>query len=231
MNIGIIDAIIILFVLLGGVIGFKEGVIKKLTSVIGLVLVVVLSFMLKNKLSIYFYENLPFFDLWGIFKQQKTSTVLDTTQFDEVIFENGQGLLLNDTGLDIAGTTPSKTTAEYALRLATDLGCDDICIHYVTRPYLTRHGKGYLTGEQKRILLSDGVKEDRTNTYNIFQDDFRFGELDLDAFVKRIQGAEADIAMPHTLNIDVTHCDEMDRVADFKRHFANVTTYDSALII
>lgn len=68
MNIGIIDAIIILFVLLGGVIGFKEGVIKKLTSVIGLVLVVVLSFMLKNKLSIYFYENLPFFDLWGIFK-------------------------------------------------------------------------------------------------------------------------------------------------------------------
>ena len=37
--------------------------------------------------------------------------------------------------------------------------------------------------------------------------------------------------MPHTLNIDVTHCDEMDRVADFKRHFANVTTYDSALII
>ena len=184
-----------------------------------------------------------FFDLWNnknltdryiadcIFLQQKTSTVLDTTQFDEVIFENGQGLLLNDTGLDIAGTTPSKTTAEYALRLATDLGCNDICIHYVTRPYLTRHGKGNLTGEQKRILLSDGVKEDRTNTYNIFQDDFRFGELDLDAFVKRIQEAEADIAMPHTLNIDVTHCDEMDRVADFKRHYANVTTYDSALII
>ena len=68
MNIGIIDAIIILFILLGGLIGFKEGVIKKLTSVIGLILVVVLAFTLKNKLSIYFYENLPFFDLWGVFK-------------------------------------------------------------------------------------------------------------------------------------------------------------------
>ena len=68
MNIGIIDAIIILFILLGGVIGFKEGVIKKLTSVVGLVLVVVIAFTLKNKLSVYFYENLPFFDLWGVFK-------------------------------------------------------------------------------------------------------------------------------------------------------------------
>ena len=68
MNIGIIDAIILLFILLGGVIGFKEGAIKKLTSVVGLVIVVVLAFTLKNKLSVYFYENLPFFDLWGVFK-------------------------------------------------------------------------------------------------------------------------------------------------------------------
>ena len=68
MNIGIIDAVIILFILLGGVVGFKEGVIKKLTSVVGLILVVVLACTLKNKLSVYFYENLPFFDLWGVFK-------------------------------------------------------------------------------------------------------------------------------------------------------------------
>lgn len=68
MNIGIIDAIILLFILLGGLIGFKEGAIKKISTVIGLILVVVLSFTLKNKLSVYFYENLPFLDLWGVFK-------------------------------------------------------------------------------------------------------------------------------------------------------------------
>ena len=67
-NIEIIDAIIVILILLGGVVGFKEGAIKKLTSVVGLVLVVVLSFILKNKLSLHFYENLPFFDLWGVFK-------------------------------------------------------------------------------------------------------------------------------------------------------------------
>ena len=67
-NLGIIDIIIILFILIGGVVGFKEGAIKKLTSVVGLVIVLVASFILKNKISIYFYENLPFLNLWGVFK-------------------------------------------------------------------------------------------------------------------------------------------------------------------
>jgi len=68
MNLSIVDAIIILFILLGGIIGFKEGAIKKAASIIGLILVVVLSFILKNHLSVFFYENLPFLDLWGAFK-------------------------------------------------------------------------------------------------------------------------------------------------------------------
>ncbi len=68
MNIGFVDAIILMFILLGGLIGFKEGAIKKITSLIGIVLVFVIAFILKNKLSVYFYENLPFIDLWGIFK-------------------------------------------------------------------------------------------------------------------------------------------------------------------
>lgn len=184
-----------------------------------------------------------FFDIWNnanlvdrfiadcAFLQKKAKTVVDATQFDEIIFENGQGLLLNDTGRDIAGTTPSKTTAEYALLLAKEFGCDDISIHYVTRPYLTRHGKGLLAGEQNRAFLSDGVKEDRTNMYNIFQDDFRFGKLDLDEFATRIALEEAQIKTTHTFNIDITHCDEMDREAEFRRHFANIATYDRALIV
>lgn len=76
MNIDIIDAIILLIILLGGVIGFKEGVIKKLTSIIGLIVVVILSFTLKNYLSVFFYENLPFFDFWGVFKGIQVLNVL-----------------------------------------------------------------------------------------------------------------------------------------------------------
>ena len=68
MNLNIVDVIIILIIGLGSLVGFKEGFIKRTTSVVGLVLVVILSFILKNYLSVYFYENLPFFDLWGVFK-------------------------------------------------------------------------------------------------------------------------------------------------------------------
>ena len=48
MNIDLIDAIILLLILLGGVIGFKEGGLKKAVSTIGLILIVVISFVLKN---------------------------------------------------------------------------------------------------------------------------------------------------------------------------------------
>jgi len=68
MNLELIDIIIILVIILGGIIGFKQGAIKKLTSAVGLILVLVISFILKNKLSVYFYENLPFIKLWGVFK-------------------------------------------------------------------------------------------------------------------------------------------------------------------
>ena len=76
MNMDIMDVIILLIILLGGVIGFKEGALKKLTSVVGLIIVVVASFALKNYLSVFFYENLPFFNLWGVFKGIQVLNIL-----------------------------------------------------------------------------------------------------------------------------------------------------------
>ena len=64
----ITDIIIIAIILLGGLLGFKQGAFKTLIRTVGIVLVVVLAFIFKNRLSTYFYENLPFLDLWGIFK-------------------------------------------------------------------------------------------------------------------------------------------------------------------
>jgi len=64
----IIDVLIILFILLGGVIGFKQGVIKKTVSTVGLIVVIILSFTLKNFISVFLYENLPFFNFGGILK-------------------------------------------------------------------------------------------------------------------------------------------------------------------
>lgn len=56
----LIDIGIILIILMGGVIGFKQGAIRKLISIIGAILVLVLSYKLKNYISPYLYRNLPF---------------------------------------------------------------------------------------------------------------------------------------------------------------------------
>lgn len=64
----IVDIFIIVFILIGGLLGLKRGAVKEFVSAIGFFVIVVLSFLLKNPLSVIFYENLPFFKFGGIFK-------------------------------------------------------------------------------------------------------------------------------------------------------------------
>ena len=63
----IIDAVILLMLGLGAVVGFKKGFIKSVASFVGLIVIIVLSFVFKNYISVILYENLPFFN-FGIFK-------------------------------------------------------------------------------------------------------------------------------------------------------------------
>lgn len=158
-----------------------------------------------------------------------TTEIIVPTGYNEVVFENGQGLMLNDLGVDEAGRTPSKTDSTYALSIAKDMGIseDDITLHYVTRPYLTRHGRGFLEGETHRSSLSSDVRECRTNHYNAFQEHFRYASLDIDDLNQRIK---EDNKKQLKSVIELTHCDEMDRLSDFKNHFNIINTYDSPLI-
>lgn len=62
----VVDVIIIALLILGGVAGFKAGVIKKLTDFIGMFVVIILAFYLKNYISVIMYENLPFFNFFWL---------------------------------------------------------------------------------------------------------------------------------------------------------------------
>ena len=64
----VVDWVILIFILFGGLIGFKRGFTKSLVSCLGFISIVVLAFLLKNPLSVLFYENLPFFKFGGILK-------------------------------------------------------------------------------------------------------------------------------------------------------------------
>ncbi len=62
------DIIIIIIILLSGVIGLKRGFTKELVCFIGFFLVILLAFILKNPLSSFLYEHLPFFKFSGLYK-------------------------------------------------------------------------------------------------------------------------------------------------------------------
>lgn len=63
----IVDILIIVFLILYVIKGFKNGVLKELVSFIGGFIVIIGAFLLKNPLSVVLYEHLPFFKLGGIF--------------------------------------------------------------------------------------------------------------------------------------------------------------------
>jgi len=64
----IIDTVIILMILCAGVVGAKRGFFKQLVMTVGLLLVYVISFKLKDPIANWMSLNLPFFNFAGIFK-------------------------------------------------------------------------------------------------------------------------------------------------------------------
>ena len=74
MNIA--DIIILITLALGAVAGFKAGVIKKTTDFLGMFIIVILAFFLKNDLSVLMYENLPFFNFGGFIKGVEVLNIL-----------------------------------------------------------------------------------------------------------------------------------------------------------
>lgn len=146
--------------------------------------------------------------------------------YQELIFENGQGLLLCDTGKDTFDTTPSNTGIQYSLEILKKIPNVEITAHYVTRPYLTRHGDGFIANSCTRMSLSSDVKEDRTNHYNPSQGEFRYGKLDILDLKTRILKDSRGI----DFKVEVTHCDEMDRELEFKSIFDKVAFYDTPIV-
>ena len=58
---GIVDIIIILFILSGALIGFRRGFTSQVVSLVSSFAIVILAFILKNPVSGLLYEHLPFF--------------------------------------------------------------------------------------------------------------------------------------------------------------------------
>lgn len=90
MVITIVDALIILFILFGAFVGYSRGVVKQAVITIGLLLVVILSFVLKNPVSAAMYKFLPFASFSGLFENL---TVLNIVLYEIIAFVLVFGIL------------------------------------------------------------------------------------------------------------------------------------------
>lgn len=79
----VIDVAVILLILCAGVIGFKRGFFKQIVMTVGLLLVYVVSFKLKDPLADWMSLNLPFFNFAGVFEG---ATVLNIILYQAIAF-------------------------------------------------------------------------------------------------------------------------------------------------
>ena len=79
----ITDILIIVFILLGAVVGFKRGFTSSLVNFIGVILVVVIAYFLKNPVGDFLMSFCPFFDFGGIIKGV---TVLNIAVYQIIAF-------------------------------------------------------------------------------------------------------------------------------------------------
>ena len=72
----ITDLVIIIFLLFGGLIGYKQGFTKSLVNCIGYIVIVVLAFVLKDPIGTFMMLNFPFFDFFGLIKGASVVNIL-----------------------------------------------------------------------------------------------------------------------------------------------------------
>ena len=132
--------------------------------------------------------------------------------YDTVVFESGQGLLL-DENMTFYGdnTTPSNTGIYNACkRINTQFDAANVEFCYVTRTYMTRHGVGRFVTECDKASINANMF-DETNITNPFQDNLRYGELDIGNLKARVEHNllnAANLKFNYTANIAVTHTNE-----------------------
>lgn len=127
----------------------------------------------------------------GLITQEKLAIYTNGLEnYDNIIFEGAQGILLDmDFGF-FPNVTRSNTTTANIRDLILDLGLgfgvgEQLKTFYITRTYQTRHGNGFMTNEHLSPKLINTKNE--TNLDTSYQGKFRKSLLDLDLIKYAIQ--------------------------------------------
>jgi adenylosuccinate synthase len=135
------------------------------------------------------YDCIDFLIKEGIFTKIKIDFNTYGTEYDHAIFEGAQGILLDQDFGFFPNVTRSNTTSKNAITLFSELELGSLQeewynqlhadIYYITRPYQTRHGMGFMSNrdlEAPQLINT----ENEINIDGGEQGTFRKSILDLD---------------------------------------------------
>lgn len=142
-------------------------------------------------------------------------------QKDYFIFENGQGLGL-DKNVKNEWHTTSNTGMTNPYNMLKDKNdfLAETC--YVTRSYLTRHGKGYLEEQVEKNEINTDMT-DLTNVPNNFQGSLRYGFIEDNDQKKRVADDFSIVKSDKrfTQSIAVTHTNEFGNSKDYNTKYVS----------
>ncbi|MBR4431283.1 MAG: adenylosuccinate synthetase [Clostridiales bacterium] len=124
--------------------------------------------------------------------------------YDNVVFEGGQGLLLDTARDDLwPHTTCSRTNLTNPVMILESHGLKLDEAVYVTRTYLTRHGAGPFNEDPELDFV------DETNITNPWQDKMRFGRFEsVSSLIERAAKDSRDNCPEAKTALFVTHLNE-----------------------
>ena len=151
------------------------------------------------------YTNSLFSFMWDDDDVRIVDDINLYTSHTNLIFEGAQGLLLDQNRGEFPYVTRSNTGLQNVKELIPT--SEVPTVWYVTRAYLTRHGRGPLVGED----LSIGARVvDLTNKPNDWQESLRFAPLDPKIVIDSIKQDITDFDRPVNANLVITCCDQVD---------------------
>jgi len=150
-----------------------------------------------------------------------------------VVFEGAQGLLLDQK----MGCFPYVTRSHTGLRnvgaLIAAAGITSLNVHYVLRPYLTRHGAGPLPGELAQPPYAAII--DHTNVPNPWQGTLRFALQNIDllraSIARDLRHAELPGHVEVSKRLAVTCLDQVGDGVRFRQDDAELSAGPEAFVL
>jgi adenylosuccinate synthase len=144
---------------------------------------------------------------------------------DHLIFEGSQGILLDRDHGFFPHVTRASTTSKNAKEMIERNGWDTPTVHYVTRPYLTRHGAGPM-GPGGPVQLNSTRGE--INVTNPWQGEFRVSIFDRGLFNYAVS---CDPYSHLDYYVVVTGLDRVKDTMTYRNTLGDVVTTDTYLFV